>query len=257
MITDQTEVISLGSSQLSQLTTNDVLSRGWGSGTTYPMITGVRLRLGEDFPINDLAFLDMFPNIVWLSVLGLVGLQGDERFILENIMNFPRIRHIFLYGPSLETLNGLEFCSELEKLDISLFVPRDIDITAIQGLPNLKTLSLSRYCQVKTHTLDLSDCTSLSELKISCDNLTTDLRFIRGNKLSRLIVCGCLKTLDGLDVEDLVYLKIRSDSETPHPLNIESLLKAHKLKDLIIVEIELENPSILDQLKDVNIDYRK
>jgi len=218
------------------------------------MINMLSVYVEEKAPVKDLKFLDFFPNTVKLLVWG--STQDDGPFNMENIMNFPRIHSIDMFGPSPVTLHGLEFCPELEKLIIKTVDEGDIDITAIQGLTNLKVLKLSRFHRVNTHSLDLSGCTSLTDLKIPCDNLTSDLNFIRRNRLSRLNVCGWLKTLDGLDVEHLVYLKIRANPEHSCPLNIEPLIKAHNLKKLILIGIEVENASVLDQLKDVEITYR-
>lgn len=118
---------------------------------------------------------------------------------------------------------------------------------------------LSKRCRVATHTLDLSGCSSLTALKITCDDLTSDLSFVRKNKLSCLTVTGRIETLDGLDLEEIVSLEIRFKTAEPEPvrrLNIEPLLRAHKLKKLLLVGVELENPSILDQLHNVRIERR-
>lgn len=99
------------------------------------MAAGVVLAVEEGHPINDFSFLDMFPNAVNVSV---IGSDSDEPFVVEKIANFPGIRMIHLLGPSPVTLNGLEYCSELVSLTIQSYDSAEIDITAVQGLTNLR-----------------------------------------------------------------------------------------------------------------------
>lgn len=222
----------------------------------YPSIQNLLVSCEEDDEPSlqnsstiDFTFLKAYPNLRSLVFCGSFGRTVTLR--LEGIENCRCLESVEILTRmvNVTSLNGLEFCTELKKLEIGLGrnAPStdSIDISAILELSNLETLQLDSSLALQpslTH-LNLSSLfPHLTILKLACNE--RDLSFLRGTELTDLCLAGPLESLDGLDAEHIQFLSIRGHKQ----LSVKLLSNAKNLERVSFDWLQVIDKSELDYL---------
>lgn len=123
-----------------------------------------------DLYVTETAKLKIIKLPKILSFADIRKLSHDDLSIFRDT---PKLKTLLLFSPKISSLNGLEGCSDLERLFI-FSAPRLTDIDAINQLKNLKDLTFERCRLLTQATLDRIQSDSITELAVrfSVENLS-------------------------------------------------------------------------------------
>ena len=198
------------------------------------------------------AYRKMFNSMKNCTSLTTLNLSRCENLssltVFENLQN-ANVKNLYLggyqviYNTSLKNLEGIEYLSSLEKLNIS-YTSNLIDITAVRNLTNLKELTLN-YNNKLTDLSGIENIVSLTKLNA------------KANSISALLSLQNLINLEEINLEqNLIYdlsSYIDDTGSTVSYRNLEilaNLNKNGKLRKLYLAENQnISDWSLLKNIK--------
>jgi hypothetical protein len=152
----------------------------------------IRLESLAQIWLPSMKFSDSYPNLVRLALSGSKSKTVD----LTALPRADNLKEIDLVQPSIESLEGIERYSDLEK--ISIYQARKLrDISQLSTLKNLKVVEFEKCRHLTKDGLDWSVFHGLHKMNyVECSPLS-DLQFVRSMPDLRHLVIMDTDVLDG------------------------------------------------------------